>query len=339
MITTSRDPEVANEPAASALDAASLPTAASTPSLAASDTLSHAQCEQLFVESLPLIRRAVASVAWRYHLSADEAEEFESVVELRIISDGYAVFHKFRGRSGLRTFLTVVIQRMFLDYREKQWGKWRPSIKSRRNGTAAILLERLTMRDGLTFDEAYAALEATHSGPLDRQMLEDLHARLRRRSRPRVVSDQQLEDIPTTRERPDAALVAAENAAVVEKAITGLAAALAPLASEDRMILRLRFFEGRPIAEIARLLGLDQKQLYVRLARLMRRLRTRLESVGVSGADVLAALHGGDGVHVDVFHGSKESYEARRRSPLLRDGVAPSDPAPYLDSDTIAIVA
>ena len=37
------------------------------------------------------------------------------------------VLRKFEVRSSLRTYLTVVVNRMYIDGRVKQWGKWRPS--------------------------------------------------------------------------------------------------------------------------------------------------------------------------------------------------------------------
>jgi len=46
-----------------------------------------------------------------------------------------ALLAKFEGRSSLRTFLTVVIQRLFLDHRISAWGKWRPSAEARRGGS------------------------------------------------------------------------------------------------------------------------------------------------------------------------------------------------------------
>src|SRR5690554_6597075 len=97
--------------------------------------------EQLFVENLPLIHRVTAAVARQNRLSVDDAEEFAATVHLRLIADDYAVLRKFRGRSSLQTFLKVVIQRICLDFRDAQWGKWRSSAAARRHGEVAIRLE------------------------------------------------------------------------------------------------------------------------------------------------------------------------------------------------------
>src|SRR4029453_14108130 len=45
---------------------------------------------------------------------------------LRLVEDDYDVLRRFQARSSLPTYVTVVIQRLFLDYRNRLWGKWRP---------------------------------------------------------------------------------------------------------------------------------------------------------------------------------------------------------------------
>src|SRR5205823_13826848 len=75
-----------------------------------------------------------------------------------------------------------------------------------------------------------------------------------------------------------------------EQATPTLRGALIAATSQDRLILRLRFAEGLSIAAIARRLELDQKDLYRRFRRLLRRLRTALEHDGMLADDVLAAL-------------------------------------------------
>ena len=53
-----------------------------------------------------------------------------------------------RGRGSLNTYLRVVIERLVLDMRVTNWGKWRPSARARRLGAEAVLFEQLTVRDG-----------------------------------------------------------------------------------------------------------------------------------------------------------------------------------------------
>jgi RNA polymerase sigma factor for flagellar operon FliA len=288
------------------------------------------ECERLFVKSLPVIQSVIGAVARRSRLSSDEAEEFGSVVRLRIIDGDYAVLRKFRGGCTLRTFLTVVIQRMFLDYRDAKWGKWRPSARSRRAGNLVMRLERLTMRDGLTFDDACAVLDANQAQPVDRRSLAADYAALRRRSRPRIVTDDQLDLLPAAHGVPDEALMKAENAALLTRATAAIASALAALDPQDRLIVTRRFFEGLPVTAIARELEMDHRPLYPRLARLLRTLRTHLQAHGVRGAEVLEAIAKGDATEIELFHGSK----AQRR-----DVRSVATPQPSRPPQTMAVVA
>src|ERR1700730_10697811 len=107
-----------------------------------------------FVACLGTVDSIVLALARRRGLSADDAADLASMVRLRMMVDDYAILRKFQGRSGLRTYLTVVIDRLFLDERVARWGKWRPSRQARREGPPAVLFERLVMRDGFTFEEA-----------------------------------------------------------------------------------------------------------------------------------------------------------------------------------------
>src|SRR5262245_36404863 len=109
---------------------------------------------QMFLTHLPAIDGIARAAARRRRLTPDEAEEFRSIVRLRLIEDNYAVIREFRGSSSFRTFLTVVIARHCLDFRASAWGRWRASSKARRMGDTAVLLERLTIRDGQPLEQA-----------------------------------------------------------------------------------------------------------------------------------------------------------------------------------------
>ena len=83
--------------------------------------------QTLFLTSLPVIDDVTTLVCRRHRLSGAEAEDFASQVRLHFIERNSDVLRRFEGRSSLRTFLSVVIQRLFLDDRNRRWGKWRPT--------------------------------------------------------------------------------------------------------------------------------------------------------------------------------------------------------------------
>jgi RNA polymerase sigma factor for flagellar operon FliA len=235
------------------------------------------QPEQVFLANLPTIDALVQMVARQQRMSWAEAEEFASIVRLRLIENDYAILRKFRGGSTLRTYLTVVIARQALDYRDACWGRWRPSRAARRLGRTAVTLEKLIVRDGFTLDEAWrAVLDA--AGDQDLQPLRAFAERLRPRVRRHWVS---IDDIDECQRRSvDPELELMRDPRIAE----ALARALQTLSPGDSRLLRLRFAEGLSISTIARREGLDQASLYRRVATLLRRLRRELESHGIAAA-------------------------------------------------------
>ncbi len=148
--------------------------------------------EALFLAHFDVVERAIDFVCARNHLSASDADDFSSYVTLRMVEDDYEVFSRFQGRASLRTYLTVVIQRMLLDYRVRNWGRWRPSAEAKRCGPLAIRLEEMLVRDGCQLDEAYEMLKTNHGLTVTREELERLAARLPARAPRRFESEDAL---------------------------------------------------------------------------------------------------------------------------------------------------
>jgi len=239
-----------------------------------------------FVSQLDVIERVIAFTCRRYHLSRADADDFASHVKLRLIENDYAVLRQFRGRSSLRTYLTVVIQRLFLDYRVSAWGKWRPSAEARRRGPVAVLLERLVVRDGHPFEEACELMKTNHAVAESREELERLAGRLPVRTKRRFETDDALASVPA-RDAPADEILAEQDARLEAGRLTAALQALtASLDVQDRLVLAMRFEDGRTVAEIAATLRLDQKRLYRRIDRLLRDLRMGLEAAGLGAAAV-----------------------------------------------------
>lgn len=246
--------------------------------------------EALFLSQLEVIERVISFVSSRHHLPGVEADDFESHVKLKLIEDDYGILRKFEGRSSLRTYLTIVIQRLFLDYRISAWGKWRPSAEAKRAGEVAILLERLTVRDGYGFEEACELLETNHQVTLARKELEAIAGRLPSRVRRRFESEEALAHVPSVQAPIDDVIAEAERTAMAGRVASALKAAMSGLDAQDRLVLALRFEDGRTVVEIAGMLRLDQKGLYRRLERLLKGLRSALHTEGIDSAAVMEML-------------------------------------------------
>lgn len=241
--------------------------------------------EELFLANVTTIDRIATFICRRHHV--DDAEEFSSQVKLSLIERNYEIIRKFEGRSSFPTYLTTVMHRLFYQYRVKEWGKWRPSAEAKRLGETAITLEKLMTRDNLTFSEATRRMS-------DRSLaeLEAIHLRLPpRQPRPVLVSDDGIGEVSAAVEDT---IEIRDREKTARAAAGALDEAIAKFDAEDRLILRLRFWHARKVAEIAADLHLDQKKTYKRIDKLLFKLRTALERAGVSRAVAEDLLTHGD---------------------------------------------
>ena len=251
--------------------------------------LPHPSPRELLIERLDLIQRLTAHVCSRFGLRGDEARELGSQVMLKLVDDDYAVLRGFAGRSRLSTYLTAVIVNLARDFCCQRGGRWRPSAAARRLGGVAMELERLLEREGFSLRESIEILRRHHRVGLSPVELADLASQLPPRCPRRFTSCETLAELPTG-ERAAARLEARRHDRTLRSASRALAAAMAELTPEDRLILRMRYASGLKVSIIARTLGLAQRPLYARIERCLGSLRRRLEKRGIEGDLVLEAL-------------------------------------------------
>lgn len=252
--------------------------------------------EDLLVRELPTVAGIVRGLAARYRLEPDERDDVLSWVHVKLVEDDYAVLRKFEGRSSLRTYLGVVIANLFRDYRIRKWGRWRPSAVARRAGDVGVRLERLVDRDGHSLDQAIRILRS--AGPIgmtDRELFE-LAASFPERGRPRVESVGGDIDRTAGDATAEQGLASSELAARTGMITQALQRALDGLGAEDRLILKLKFWEDFTVADIARTLHLEQRPLYRRVNRLLEELRGSLRGEGFTLDDVRGLFGDWEGV-------------------------------------------
>lgn len=249
--------------------------------------------EQLFVASLPDVEDAIRLVAGRWRLGTSEQEDFGSEVKLALIEDGYDALARFEGRSSLKTYLVVVIERLYLDRCRRLSGRWRPSAEAARLGAAAVMLETLIHRDHLPLSDAIEQVRRERGAETDEDALYTLASRLPPRQ-PRATETPTppagFEPRAPESDSPVASLQGRETIARCQAAIAATMAGFAPM---DHLVLRLRFEDDVSVADIARLHALDQKALYRRLDKMMDELRAGLERHGVSWAEVKIMIERG----------------------------------------------
>ena len=243
--------------------------------------------EELFLELLEPIEKAIRFATRKLHLFGVDADDFASQVYVRLIEGDYAILRRFESRRGnIRAYLTTVVMNIGRDFRISQWGKWRPSSMAKRLGPSAVRIEQF-FRDGYSQTEAYEKLQEAGAG-LSRNEFEKLVALLPARTGRQFVA---LEDHVDQLKNEKAAqpLLKADDMRLGEIQ-SKLENVLKSLNEEDRQLLRMQFVDGQRVAEIARLLGKDQRALYPRMNKLLRTLRTRLEDAAVNWDVVERAL-------------------------------------------------
>jgi len=244
--------------------------------------------EEIFRQHLTIIGQIAQAVCRRNGVNDHDAEDFASDVQLKLCDDDFAVIRKFQGKSSFTTYLTVVINKSFLDNRRRLWGKWTPSSQAKRLGPVGILLETLVYRDGRSFDAACEILEQKHGMAVDRRQLRTMLAQLPRRSPRRFEGDDGLESVPSG-DGADAHVLASERDDQLAAAEEALGRALHELPDEDRAIIRMLYNEGLSVANVARGLHIEQKRLYPHVKQVLASLRKTLSSQRIS-ADFLENL-------------------------------------------------
>jgi DNA-directed RNA polymerase specialized sigma24 family protein len=242
--------------------------------------------EAAFLAALPVIDDVTGQVCRRHRLNAAETDEFRSDVRLHFIERNYEVLRQFEGRCALATYVNVVVQRVFFDWRNRMWGRWRPSTQAKRLGPTAILIERLMVRDGWTRDQTVEMLRVNHRVELDPALREFCDTLIARMPARRAVLEEEAAEVAGPGPAPDSNLVVAERDFLAKRVQAALERARQGLPPIDRLILKMRFEDRAAVADIARVLHLEQRPLYRTIERLLKAVGAGLEAEGISRADI-----------------------------------------------------
>jgi RNA polymerase sigma factor (sigma-70 family) len=268
---------------------------------------------ELFEANLSLVQDLSRYVCHRRCLRQEDVEDFSSYTLLKLIEDNYAVLRSYEGRSSLRTYLTIVVRRLFLDFRVHKWGKWRPTAEVRRLGGTAVELDRLLSRDGQTLENAVEILHARSGNSHTREELFALASHLPQRQRLRFESIDELDWVATDGGGEER-LQDQERERASRRIAALLAKALGELSAEDKLILKMRYEDGFTVREIATALHLEARPLYTRFEKCHRRLRNRLEKSGITWREVTSIL-GWTGADLEsVFDFGRKSIALRPSS-------------------------
>jgi RNA polymerase sigma factor (sigma-70 family) len=239
------------------------------------------ELERMFLSALTMIDRIIVSQTRRHALTPADADEYAAWAKARIIDSDYAVLRKFGGRSSLSTYLTAVLVNLFRDFRNTCWGRWRPSAAAKRFGPIAIRLEELLYREAHSLREAGQILQSAGAQLSDADIAR-LASRIPSRPVVRELSLQETDSVVAT--IADSSSHQSETDPELESLEITLRSLLNDLKPEDALIVRMRFWSGMSVADIARALQLKQKPLYRRIEAIQVRMRSALEARGIDRA-------------------------------------------------------
>jgi RNA polymerase sigma factor for flagellar operon FliA len=214
----------------------------------------------------------------------DPAGRYGSVRELS------AALRQFERRCLLSTYVTVVVTRLFVDWRNKHWGRWRPSVEAKRLGPAAILIEQLVVRDSMPLDQAIETARINHHVNIDDALQAFCNTLSARTPSHRLVSEENAIEVASAGPAADVRVVMAEREFLAKRVSAALDRARQALPAMERLILKMLFEDRMTIANIARALNIEQRPLYRTRDDLKAQLRASLEAEGISRADIEALL-------------------------------------------------
>lgn len=243
-----------------------------------------------YASNLDQVEEIISFVCRRNGIQDSLAEDFRSELHLKLMADDFAVLRKFQHKSSFKTYLSMVVQHAFQDFRNKVWGKWRPSTAAKNLGETAIRLEMLTHRDGLSFTEAVQVLRTNEGIGDSEAALQTLYQRLPHRDRRTHVDGEILENLSEPDSSPDAALQRNEAKHRRRRMASALTKALGRLDPEDHYILTMHYREGIKVSVLAQTLQMEQRPLYRRMKKILGGLHEEMRREGIMKEDVKDVL-------------------------------------------------
>jgi RNA polymerase sigma factor (sigma-70 family) len=246
----------------------------------------------MLIANLSLLERLGRAVCRGAKMSAEDVEDFLSDVNVKLVERDYAALRNFEGRCSMATWLALLVQRQFLDYRARVSGRFRPSAEAQRMGSDAMRLEVLVARDRKPIEVAMEIVQREGS-TMTRAEGEKILAKLPlRMSRPVAVSLESMEVDPSAPHVDPA--TSRERAATSQTISKTVREVIVELPAQDQAVLQMLFAAGMSVADIARCLGVGQQVLYRRVRRLCAQFRDGLVAAGIDAARVRDVLESPD---------------------------------------------
>ncbi len=234
------------------------------------------EAPDLFTTQIELINHIVETVAYRNGLRDDLVDDFRSLVHEKLLENDQARLRSFGHRSSWKTYLTTVIANLARDFRNHLWGKWRPSAGAQNLGPDAVRLEMLLHRDGRPLEEAIEIAVRESENGLTPSEAHRLYGRLPIRKRRELVGLEAISDVPGA-DRPDDAFWRDEDHRELQRLGDVLKKALSDLPPEERVMIKMRYYDGFTLAAIGKVFGLTPQATDRRIRKALKTLRRHFD--------------------------------------------------------------
>lgn len=233
----------------------------------------------------------------------NEALELSNKVLDTLKRDDYRVLRQFKGDAKLSTYITTIIARQAVDLVRKKLGRSREKERAQKFGKTGMIIYEKVMLQGCSLDEIYPGLKSTEGISQSLEELETIAEKIKGKkgSLPFPNGDNPVvkngaivnEDgdyiIPDKKNDPEELLIEEQRKQKLGEVVKDI---IAQLNGEERIILRMRFpasdeEKTGKVEQISTVLGISEKAVYKRIARILKKCKNLLDQKGVAVNDLL----------------------------------------------------
>ena len=233
----------------------------------------------------------------------NEALELSNQVLDTLQHDDYRVLRQFKGDAKLSTYITTIIARQAVDLVRKKLGRSREKERAQKFGKIGMIIYEKIILQGCSPGEIYPGLKSIEGIPLSLDEVETIAEKIKGKKSSLTFSNDDNpvvkngaivnEDgdyiIPDKKNNPEELLIEEQRKQKLGEVVKDI---IAQLNGEERIILRMRFpanDEEKPgkVEQIAIVLGISEKAVYKRIARILNKCKNLLAQKGVAVNDLL----------------------------------------------------
>ncbi len=247
-------------------------------------------------ENIHIIDQAIKCICHRHNLSEEEGEEFAAEARYKLVENDYKIVREFKGKSTLKTYLVTVINRLFIDKKRAEHGRWRASEKAKQIGEVAVKLDELLHKDNYSLDEAYQILRINYKIKLSEEELDSIFHKIDKERTPRIKEESEEEiasAIPDPGLMPDEEVEKGRIEKAAERLFTLVDEISCTLSENDRLALRMKFQDDHSISDISQCLGISRNDIEKRMKGILHEFKKRIvASEGINLHDVMEIIDG-----------------------------------------------